>query len=118
MSKQEGWLAKQSVWLQQWRRRYFRLVGTTLYWSKTPTDEPHGNVNLTDRVTVKACDEKIGKPNSIEVSIENGEVYYLVADTLAEKDAWIGAMGKVIVQNSRSYVKPGRYDNDDDEDDE
>lgn len=109
---------KQSMWLREWRRRYFRLVGNTLYWSKTPNDEPHGSVNLRDCLTVKSAEDRIGKPNSLELSTRSDEVYYLIADTSAEKDAWIGAIGKAIVQSSMSFMKSGQAQNYDDDDDE
>lgn len=38
-----GWLTKQSVWLKDWRRRYFILKGSKLFFSKSQFAAPHGN---------------------------------------------------------------------------
>lgn len=114
----EGWLTKQSQWLQQWRRRYFRLSGGVLYWSKSQAEDPHGSVALRDCLTVKSAEEKTGKPFSLELSTRGDEVYYLVADSAAEKDAWIGAIGKAIVQSSVSFMRAGPAVDADDDDDE
>ena len=103
----EGWLEKQSVWLKEWRRRYFRLVGTTLEWSKTPGEAPHGSVYLRHCLTVKSGDDSAGRPFSLELSTRGDEVYLLVAESAKEKDAWIGAISKAIVQSSGSYMRSG-----------
>jgi hypothetical protein len=113
-----GFLAKQSEWLRDWRRRWFVLRGPTLVWSKTPSDEPHGSVDLRECLTVKSADERTGREHSLEVSTRGGEVYLLVADSAADKDAWIAAIGRAIVTMSSSYMSRGAVDNDDEDDDE
>ena len=113
-----GFLAKQSEWLRDWRRRWFVLRGATLLWSKTPTEEPHGSVDLRECLTVKSADERTGREYSLEVSTRSGEVYLLVADSAADKDAWIAAIGRAIVTSSSSFLRRPAVDNDDDDDDE
>lgn len=116
----EGYLTKRSAWLKEWRKRYFRLIGNKLYFSKDMGDQPHGFVDLKDCLTVKSAEEKTGKAHSFEVATPE-ETFYMYAETDGEKDEWIGAIGKAIVRYSSSYTKPadeGDSDDDDDDDDE
>ena len=103
----EGWLQKQSMWVKEWRRRYFRLVGTTLHWSKTPGEPSHGSIYLRDCLTVKSAEERIGRPFSFELSTRSSDVILLVAESAREKDAWIGAISKAIVMSSGSFMRGG-----------
>lgn len=111
----EGYLTKRSAWLHEWRRRYFRLIGNCLYFSKDTTDQPHGIIELKDCLTVKSCEDKTGKPHSFEVATPE-QVYYMYAESDAEKDEWIGAIGKAIVRYSQSYAREDVEDDDDDDD--
>ncbi|KAL7470348.1 hypothetical protein ACHAXS_010568, partial [Conticribra weissflogii] len=43
----EGYLTKQSMWLRDWRRRYFILKGSRLFFAKTPHEAPHGMIDLS-----------------------------------------------------------------------
>ena len=100
----------------RWRRRYFRLVDNKLFFYKTQGDEPHGVIDLTLCLTVKSAEEKTGKPHSLEVATPD-ETFYMYADSEAEKDAWIGAIGRSIVRFSASYRPAvGMADDDDDDD--
>ncbi|KAK8805717.1 hypothetical protein WA158_002373 [Blastocystis sp. Blastoise] len=97
-----GWLTKRSVWLKDWRMRYFTLVGDKLYFSKSPQDDPHGCIDLADCLTVKSADEKINKRHCLEVTTSNA-TYYMFADNESSKDEWIGAIGRTIVRHSKAY---------------
>ena len=117
----EGWLTKQSVWLRDWRRRYFILKGSKLFFCKSQFAAPHGMIDLALCTTVKSADLKSQKRNSFEVS--TAEVTFLLyADTEKEKDDWIGNVGRAIVRCSGTYQRDnsGNYDIDEhaDEDDD
>eukprot|EP00986_Skeletonema_menzelii_P003463 scaffold1049_cov152-Skeletonema_menzelii.AAC.34 len=51
----EGYLTKQSMWLRDWRRRYFILKGSRLFFAKTPYEAPHGMIDLSRCTTVRTC---------------------------------------------------------------
>lgn len=40
----EGYLTKQSAWLKDWRRRYFILKGSKLFFAKGEGGAPHGMI--------------------------------------------------------------------------
>mmetsp|Transcript_890 Transcript_890/g.1950 ORF Transcript_890/g.1950 Transcript_890/m.1950 type:complete len:141 (+) Transcript_890:119-541(+) len=99
----EGWLTKQSVWLKDWRRRYFILKGSKLFFAKSETTTPHGMIDLSACMTVKSAELKAGKRNAIEVSTAD-TTFFMYADTEKEKDEWIGAIGRAIVQASATFT--------------
>jgi len=102
-SEYESWLTKQSMWLKDWRRRYFILKGSKLFFSKNEYQAPHGMIDLAQCTTVKSADWKSKKRHSFEISTPE-LTYLLYADTEGEKDDWIGRVGKAIVHCSRTYV--------------
>ena len=110
----QGWLTKQSAWLKDWRRRYFILKNSKLFFCKSEYSAPHGMIDLATCMTVKSAELRAGKKNAIEVST-NETVFYMYADTEKEKDEWIGAIGRAIVQSSATYTKDeeDEYNSDD-----
>lgn len=100
----EGWITKQSMWLKDWRRRYFILKGSKLFFAKTPHSAPHGMIDLAQCTTVKSADLKSRKINSFEISTPD-TTYLLYADTEKEKDDWIGSVGRAIVRCSSTYQR-------------
>eukprot|EP01036_Dinobryon_divergens_P029471 gene29471-38575_t len=109
----QGWLTKQSEWLKDWRRRYFTLKGSYLFFSKGEFSAPHGMIDLSTCMTVKSAELKAGKRNAIEVSTKE-KTFYMYADTEKEKDEWIGAIGRSIVQSSKTFIEE-KYNSDDSE---
>mmetsp|Transcript_16257 Transcript_16257/g.45068 ORF Transcript_16257/g.45068 Transcript_16257/m.45068 type:complete len:204 (-) Transcript_16257:293-904(-) len=101
-SEYEGWLTKQSVWLKDWRRRYFVLKGSKLFFCKHEYGTPHGMIDLAQCTTVKSADLKSKKRHSFEISTPEF-TFLLYADTEQEKDDWIGRVGKAIVRCSSTY---------------
>ena len=49
----EGWLSKRSRWISQWRKRYFILKGSKLFFAKDSSCAPHGVIDLVDCVSVE-----------------------------------------------------------------
>ncbi len=96
----QGWLTKQTEWFKSWRRRYFMLQGSKLFFAKSESCAPHGMIDLKDpTLTVKCVNHKTGKKNSIEIGIKGCPMAYVFADTEIEKDMWISAIGRAIVSS-------------------
>ena len=122
-----GWLWKQGEWIRTWRRRWFVLKqapgGAQLAWFMGPPagagagagavgggggggqgqgqeEKPRGIISCSTCLSIKGAEEVTNKPHSIELSTR-GDVFYLVAEDEASKEAWINAMGKAIVQSNR-----------------
>ncbi|KAJ8602827.1 hypothetical protein CTAYLR_002618 [Chrysophaeum taylorii] len=113
----QGWLTKQSVWLKDWRRRYFILKQSKLFFSKNESSTPHGMIDLASCMTVKSAEYKAHKRNALEVSTPD-TTYLMYADTEKEKDDWIGAIGRAIVRCSSTYTNDDGMEHDDDDDDD
>ena len=82
-----GYLNKRSQWLHEWRRRFFILKGSKLFFSSSEFGTPHGMIDLSTCMTVKSAELKAGKKNAIEVSTTE-TTYYMFADNEQEKDEW------------------------------
>lgn len=63
-------------------------------------------------MTVKSAELKAGKKNAIEVSTAD-TTFYMFADTEKEKDEWIGAVGRAIVQASATFTNDDGNDEED-----
>lgn len=102
------------MWLHDWRRRYFVLKGSKLFFCRTDYLAPHGMIDLSQCTTVKSADLKSKKRNSFEISTPE-TTYLLYADTEKEKDDWIGCVGKAIVRCSNTYYanRPGEIQDND-----
>jgi len=103
----EGWLTKKSMWWGEWRRRYFILKGTKLFFAKKEYTSPHGMIDLAHCTTVKSADLKTSMRNSFEISTPE-VTYLLYADTEKDKDDWIGSVGRAIVRCSSTYTREYR----------
>eukprot|EP00586_Coscinodiscus_wailesii_P018527 CAMPEP_0172502494 /NCGR_PEP_ID=MMETSP1066-20121228/160565_1 /TAXON_ID=671091 /ORGANISM="Coscinodiscus wailesii, Strain CCMP2513" /LENGTH=150 /DNA_ID=CAMNT_0013277765 /DNA_START=43 /DNA_END=495 /DNA_ORIENTATION=+ len=112
----EGYLTKESMWLKDWRRRYFILKGSKLFFAKNEYVAPHGMIDLSLCTTVKSADLKSRKRNSFEISTAD-TTFLLYADTEKEKDDWIGSVGRAIVRCSNTYTREQNA-NEEEEDDE
>jgi hypothetical protein len=113
----EGWLTKQSTWLKDWRRRFFILKNSKLFFAKNESGAPHGMIDLSTCMTVKSAELRAGKKNAIEVSTAE-TTFYMYADTEKEKDEWIGAIGRAIVQSSATFTNEDGVDHEESDDED
>ena len=85
-------------------RRYFLLVGSKLFFASAENTAPHGMIDLSKCQTVKSAEIKANKKFAFEVSTQE-TTFYMYADSEKDKDEWIGAIGRSIVQSSRTFQK-------------
>lgn len=135
----EGYLTKQSKWMKEWRRRYFVLKGSKMFFGKEQYTPPHGMIDLVDCLSAKSADKKAKKRHALEIVIGNtradshgqghgsgssghgssggaaGEVFLLCASSEREKDDWITSISRAIIKHSCLYV-PSFQEEDEDED--
>ncbi|KAI4382780.1 hypothetical protein MLD38_008697 [Melastoma candidum] len=99
-----GWLSKQGEYLPTWRRRWFVLKQGKLFWFKdsvvTRTSVPRGVIPAADCLTVKGAEDVLNKQCAFEISTRSDRMYF-IADSEKEKEDWINAIGRSIVQQSR-----------------
>eukprot|EP00922_Rhytidocystis_sp_ex-Travisia-forbesii_P034151 GHVS01050744.1.p2 GENE.GHVS01050744.1~~GHVS01050744.1.p2 ORF type:complete len:130 (-),score=25.53 GHVS01050744.1:441-830(-) len=105
----EGWLSKQSKYLKEWHRRWvvltpdficsFRDQGSLLRGSN-PTEF----LRLCDCSTVQSADDDVHKQHAFRVDTPD-RVFYLTADSNADKEAWIGHIGRQMVRPT-AFTEP------------
>mmetsp|Transcript_72512 Transcript_72512/g.125806 ORF Transcript_72512/g.125806 Transcript_72512/m.125806 type:complete len:122 (-) Transcript_72512:123-488(-) len=95
----EGFLCKQSKHIKEWRRRHFLLTRDYLCSFKSAGEyrNPTEWIRLRECSTVKSADDETGKDNSFRVDTPN-RVFFLIAETAAEKEAWIGHIGRAMLR--------------------
>mmetsp|Transcript_15611 Transcript_15611/g.26021 ORF Transcript_15611/g.26021 Transcript_15611/m.26021 type:complete len:154 (-) Transcript_15611:235-696(-) len=98
----EGFLYKKSRWVREWRKRYFILKGSKIFYAKTTSAAPHGMIDLVDCVSVKA-DVGSKKPSALEV-VTRDECISMHAASDQEREGWLGAVGKAIVKHSSMLI--------------
>lgn len=114
----QSFLLKSLILFIEWRKRYFILKGSKLFFGKGPGITPHGMIDLVDCVSVKKSAESSSKKkNAIEINLKEDK-FIVFASTEREKDEWIGQIGRAIVKNSGMYVNEDGDGDDDDENDE
>ena len=95
----EGWLSRQSKFVKDWCRRWSALTPQYLCSFKAQGDlrNPTEAIRLRECFTVKSTESVTGKENSFRVDTPD-RVFYLIADTSADKEAWIGCVGRQMVR--------------------
>merc|ERR1712135_60505 len=96
----EGWIVKQSKFTKEWRRRWFVLTPQYLCAFKSQGGElrnPTEALRIRECSTVKSADGDTGKENSFRVDTPD-RVFYLIADSQEEKEAWIGTIGRQMIR--------------------
>lgn len=99
----EGYLTKKSKWMGEWRKRYFILRGSKIFFAKDSSSPPHGMIDLVDCIAVKTAEKKTNKKNALEITLKD-EYFHLCALTDRDKDEWIARIGKAIVKNSGMFI--------------
>mmetsp|Transcript_52167 Transcript_52167/g.82837 ORF Transcript_52167/g.82837 Transcript_52167/m.82837 type:complete len:122 (-) Transcript_52167:180-545(-) len=98
---QEGPLVKESKILKTWRQRWFVLTPQYLcsFQQQGVYKNPTEYIRLKDCSTVKSADASIGKEHAFCV-VTPDRVFNLIASDAADKEKWIGAIGKQMVRRT------------------
>ena len=95
-----GWLQKKSKWLKQWRKRYFILKGTKIFFSKSATAAPHGMINMVDCLKVEDTGAfGSSKKYSMKIVLRD-VVYNICADSEEMMNHWIRLIKKAVSEHS------------------
>lgn len=100
----EGWLTKKSRWLMQWRKRYFILKGSKMFFARDATSAPHGMINIVDCVKVESLDEKTTwKRFSLRIVLRDEE-FHLFAESEEMMNHWIRLVKKYVILALSHYT--------------
>ena len=93
----DGFLTKQGGSIKTWKRRWFVLKGSTLYYFKTKQDtEETGRIDLGADSTVADEPKKKKHCFSVTPSLDAKRTFYMVPDRPSETQEWITAITKAI----------------------
>jgi len=93
----DGFLTKQGGSIKTWKRRWFVLKGSTLYYFKTKQDaEETGRIDLGADSTVADEPKKRKHCFSVTPSLDAKRTFYMVPDRPSETQEWITAITKAI----------------------
>ncbi|KAH7830901.1 putative Rho GTPase-activating protein 22/24/25 [Monocercomonoides exilis] len=91
----EGWLTKQGHFMKNWKRRWFSLRGSTLYYYEKPTStKESGSIPLSG-CQVTNAEEKSDKPFCFHISYPHStgqKEYFICAEDVNQMNAWVGAI--------------------------
>ena len=96
----EGWIEKRSKYVKEWRQRWLVLTPRFLCTFKKQQDyrsAPTEKINLRLCSTVKSAEDELNRPTSFRVDTSTRTYFFTAKDT-AEKETWIGAIGKAMVR--------------------
>jgi len=83
-----GWMTKQGGSWKSWKKRYFVLKGSSLYYFKSRSDtDVTGIIPLTQESFVRKEPDKKGKKNLLSVGTTT-RVYFMYPETEAEQLDW------------------------------
>lgn len=61
---------------------------------------PRGVIYVNSCLSIKGAEDTLNKPNSFEITTNDPDRMFFIADTDKEKEDWINAIGRAIVRSS------------------
>ena len=104
-----GWMHCQGEVIKSWRRRWFILKDGFLFrfasTDVTSSTKPRGFVDLSKVTDVAEARDSTNKNNSLKLSTETGQVFYVV-DSETELVEWISALEGAVSTIVRKVTPP------------
>lgn len=95
----EGWLTKQGGLFKTWHKRWFYIMGKTLFYSKEPGIAEKGQISLDKKVSIALAPES-KKPFSFKI-ITPTRIYLISAPDEAAKASWVKVLSNVIDESDQ-----------------
>ena len=94
----KGWIYKRSRFLHKWRKRYCVISQKLLssFKGEDISEIPTEQIPLFQCSGVRSAEDNTGKLYSFEID-NQGELFYFHCESEKDKDQWIGAISKVIL---------------------
>lgn len=103
----QGWLSKESRNVKEWRKRYVVLTRDCLATFRNGPQQVYRCCEATELVffghmmTVRSAEQETQKENSFCLQRQKDSRYfYFIADSSADKESWVGAIGRQMVRSS------------------
>lgn len=101
----EGWMTKQGGMIKSWKRRWFSLVGTNLFYSEKQGKKELGTINLKEVTDVSDAPES-KKSCAFKLVVPNVRTYIIAADNDKDKQDWMAAIKNAIGSSNSSVPAP------------
>jgi len=99
----EGWLEKQGGMIKTWKKRWFEMKKTTIYYFKQKNGEMMGQINVTPDCKVQTYPGCKKQPSFL-ISVPSQRNFVIVAPSKDEHDQWIEAIQYVINGKGQAYL--------------
>jgi hypothetical protein len=97
-ASKSGWLQQQEGRLMKsWRKKWYVLNGTSLYYFESPKDQkPKGRIEMGGDCIVQKADEYIGGAILYTFGLfhPGGKIFFLQAESVKDREDWISALNK------------------------
>ena len=111
-SRKEGWVAKESAVLRQYRRRWLVLTPERLYSFKQERRYENATEEIDLKLcgTVKSADDLTNRQFTFTVQVPDRN-FFLMASSDAERNEWVAAIGRATTESRRvrSYSEEVEY---------
>jgi len=93
--RKSGWLQKRGHLVKNWKRRYFILTDVAIIYFDQPPMHPgdfefiKGSINLVGCSIKKTLETAFDKRYCFGLAMNDGEEYFIAADTLSELEEWM-----------------------------
>ncbi|XP_060600776.1 pleckstrin homology domain-containing family H member 2-like, partial [Ruditapes philippinarum] len=97
-----GYLSKLGGKVKTWKKRWFVLRGSELFYYKSQHDmlkKPQGCIKFDDQTKISRTHGEL----TFEI-LHDKRTYYLSADTYTETDRWVRVLQKVLKRQATSYL--------------
>jgi len=104
----DGWMIKKGDVVKNWRKRYFKLIGSLLFYYRKTGGTPAGYIFMMETTRLPDClsEPLQDRPFCFTISTPNRD-YYVCADSGEEMYDWVQ-----ILRTSKQYLsKPSSYGN-------
>jgi len=93
LPSKEGFLTKQGIVVKNWKRRWFILSGTLLFYYKKQKDPfPAGIIQLNDAKNIECLAESIDNRTCCFLIDTSSRSFYVTADSAKEMFDWVQAL--------------------------
>lgn len=99
----DGWMSKCGGRIKTWYKRWFKLVGTSLIYSKNPGVKESGHIDLLEATFIGTAPDCKRQP-AIQIQTPS-RIYYMQANSEEDQNSWIDALSSVS-NNSKSTDVP------------
>eukprot|EP01112_Ceratiomyxa_fruticulosa_P017706 TRINITY_DN5572_c0_g1_i1.p1 TRINITY_DN5572_c0_g1~~TRINITY_DN5572_c0_g1_i1.p1 ORF type:complete len:195 (+),score=28.29 TRINITY_DN5572_c0_g1_i1:93-677(+) len=98
----QGFMTKQGGMFKNWKRRWFILKGTDLYYFRDKSDTAPAGVIKIEGSLVSNADKHTGKKDCIELTTrDNNRTYYMFPDSHVEYESWVNALVRATEHKDR-----------------